>query len=200
MKVGLVSYTHNPEQVVSLAAGTCYNRSDYSYDRVRNCYRRGHMSVFEHASVTFSVEGISRSCSHQLVRHRLASYTQQSQRYVRINTSSDDWYVIPPSIKEASPCTLKEYKDAMRNLAEKYWTMMKSGINPEDARFILPEATKTSVIVTMNYRELLHFFDLRLDKHAQWEIRELANKMLEALNVAGPALKDIYVQESKKKI
>ena len=156
------------------------------------------MSVFEHASVTFSIEGISRSCSHQLVRHRLASYTQQSQRYTKIDTSGDDWYVIPPAFENAGKDILDAYRDTMKNAAQEYLAALGYSIKPEDARFLLPEATKTSIVVTMNYRELFHFFDLRLDKHAQWEIRELANKMLEALDTVSKALKDIYVEESKK--
>lgn len=194
MKVGLIAYTNNPEQVISRAAGLCYGRDNYSEERIRNCYKAGHGSILEHASVTYLVEGISRSCSHQLVRQRLASYSQQSQRYLKLDSSNnDDWYVIPPSIEKYGEYALGLYKQSMQRQADLYESFLDLGVKPEDARFVLPEASKTSITVTMNYRELFHFFDLRLGKRAQWEIRELANKMLDLLDVASPLMKELYL-------
>lgn len=176
MKVTILNKTDNPLQLISRAAGTCYGKSNYSAKRVKTCLQAGHLSVFEHASVTFKLDGISRACSHQLVRHRVASYSQQSQRYCRIDVDSDDWYVTPPIMSRG-----EQYQLAMRDAAGQYQGALDSGIKPEDARYLLPEATKTKIVVTMNLRELFHFFDTRDSQRAQWEIRDLAKAMHDAL-------------------
>lgn len=176
MRIELRAATDAPMEVISQAAGTCYGKTDFPDKRVVSCYKAGHMSVFEHASVTFHVEGISRTCSHQLVRHRIASFSQRSGRYCR--TDSDDWYVTP----DAFSGRLKGfYDDSMRRAMRDYQDAMKAGVKPEDARFLLPEACKTEITVTMNCRELFHFLDLRQSPRSQWEIRELANALDEAL-------------------
>ena len=172
MQVTILSKTDNPLQLVSRAAGTCYGKTDYSAKRIKTCLQAGHLSVFEHASVTFEIDGISRACSHQLVRHRVASYSQQSQRYCKIDVSSDDWYVTPPIMSRG-----EQYKRFMQDMAEKYQCALDSGIKPEDARYLLPEATKTKIVVTMNLRELFHFFDTRNSNRAQWEICDVAYTM-----------------------
>ena len=176
MKVTILNKTDNPLQLISRAAGTCYGKSDHSAKRVKICLQAGHMSVFEHASVTFEIDGISRACSHQLVRHRLASFSQMSQRYCKIDVTSDDWYVTPPIMSRG-----EQYQLAMRDAAGQYQCALDSGIKPEDARYLLPEATKTKIVVTMNVRELFHFFDVRGNNRAQWEIREVASAMQDAL-------------------
>lgn len=176
IQIEIIAATSNPVDVISKAAGTCYGQDNVIVKRVRNCYKYGHMSVFEHASVTFKIRGISRACSHQLVRHRLASYSQESQRYCEINTDSD-WYVTPDSFENSY-----EYDEYMRVAAEEYKDALAAGIKPEDARYLLPEACKTKIVVTMNCRELFHFLDLRQDKSAQWEIRNLANELENALS------------------
>lgn len=153
------------------------------------CFKLGHMSVFEHVSVTWRIEGISRACSHQLVRHRLASFCQQSQRYVKVGTDSMDWYVIPPSIRE-DDMKCVEYEVAMYQCAKHYNSLLKKGVKPEDARFALPEATKTAIVATMNLREFASFYALRTDKAAQWEIRELAEEMRGELQLLGGEWKD----------
>lgn len=178
MKVTILNKTDNPLQLISRAAGTCYGKSNYSAKRVKTCLQAGHLSVFEHASVTFEIDGISRACSHQLVRHRLASFSQCSQRYCKIDVGSDDWYVMPPSWAEENPAG---FGAAMRSYAQKYKIALDAGIKPEDARYLLPEATKTKIVVTMNLRELFHFFDVRGNNRAQWEIRDLAKAMHDAL-------------------
>lgn len=169
MQITILSATPDPMTTISVAAGTCYGKHDISAKRVVNCYNSGHLSVFEHAFVTFEIEGISRACSHQLVRHRLASYSQQSQRYCCVDVDSGDWYVIPPSMAGGT-----RFEDSMRAYADEYRDALIEGVNPEDARYLLPEATKTTIVVTMNLRELFHFLDVRSSKRAQWEICDLA--------------------------
>lgn len=178
--IEIISATSDPIGAISIAAGTSYGKHDRSEKRLLNCFKAGHTSVLEHASVTFRVSGISRACSHQLVRHRLASYVQKSQRYTVIDTDSD-WYVMPPSIvndtDNGSRTREDNYRNYMRVNAERYKFALANGIKPEDARYLLPEACKTEIVVTMNVRELFAFLDLRQDSHAQWEIRAMANEV-----------------------
>lgn len=185
MNISIVSATENPVDVISRAAGTSYGKNDVSEKRVLNCFKLGHMSVFEHAFFTVRIEGISRACSHQLVRHRLASFVQQSQRYTKIDTSSDDWYVMPESFVNNSDniWRISEYhfKEQVINSADMYNMAINDGIKPEDARYLLPEATKTTITMTMNVRELFTFLDLRTDEHAQWEIRKMAASLYNSL-------------------
>lgn len=176
MKVEVVDCTDNPIDVVSECAGISYGKENTSYKRAYNCMKAGHGSVFEHAKFTVRVSDISRACSHQLVRHRMASYTQESQRYVKVDTF-EDWYVTPPSM-EGSEC----YKQAMADAAEAYMDALAEGIKPEDARYMLPNACKTTVNVTMNYREFFWNFLVERDSvRAQWEIRNLVQMIKEAL-------------------
>jgi thymidylate synthase (FAD) len=197
MQVKLLSYTQNPKEVIYASARQCYSKlsagqifdernnidSQKVKDFITHLKKRGHLSPLEHVNFTFAIEGISRACTHQLVRHRLASYSQQSQRYV----SMDDFkFIIPPEIqkdKEAESRFLsiiedlkKSYHD-LRQILEKNTKLNKEQIN-QDLRFILPNAAETKIVVTMNVRELLHFFAERLCLRAQWEIRALAAKML----------------------
>lgn len=171
MKVDVIYATANPLDVIAIAAGTSTGHMNPDHRRVRRCYESGHMSVFEHASVTLAVTGISRACSHQLVRHRMASFVQLSQRYTRLD--GDDWYVMPPALAEADKGGTFELQFLLARHC--YEDALKAGVKPEDARFLLPEATKTDITMTVNVRELFHFLDLRCDSHAQWEIRDLAN-------------------------
>jgi thymidylate synthase (FAD) len=151
------------------------------------------MSPVEHASFTFAIEGISRACSHQLVRHRLASFSQQSQRYV--SKTSGFHYVVPPSIGEDEE--LKSRYDAFMKEAQKFYNYLVEGLERngltgesvrEDARFVLPNAAETKIMVTMNARELLHFFGQRCCNRAQWEIRRMATEMLRLTRAVAPAL------------
>ena len=178
MKVTVLSATDKPVDVISLAAGICYGKSDVSEKRIRHCFINDHMSVFEHASITFQVEGISRACMAQLTRHRLVSFCVESQRYNRYDLSGFDWYVIPPSFdgeKRTLPAPF--FDTAMASASFDYKKALAHGIKPEDARYLLPEATKTNLVMTMNARNLFHIFDMRLDKAAQWEIRELMREV-----------------------
>ena len=181
MRVEVVTATQNPLDVISLAAGTCYGKETMSDKRVERCLRSGHMSVFEHASATFDVDGISRSCSHQLVRHRLASFSQMSQRYCKVDVGSDDWYVTPFDVIARADAK-RWFDECMSSAASAYTQALEMGLKPEDARFLLPEACKTRLKVTMNCRELFHFLELRQGNGAQWEIRALADAMESSLS------------------
>lgn len=175
MNIEIITATKRPVDVISLAAGTSYGKVDPNFKRVRTCYDRGHMSVFEHASFTVRIDGISRACSHQLVRHRLASFVQQSQRYTKVDPDRQ-WYVVPPVFLD-DESKLSWYRGQMNQAIAAYEGAIAIGVHPEDARYLLPEATMTSLTMTMNVREFFHFLDLRTDKAAQWEIRELANSL-----------------------
>jgi thymidylate synthase (FAD) len=193
MKLSLVSYTKEPEITTAIAGKLCY--SPHGYEGIKKSLDRkktgkflhtvigmGHHSLIEHASYSFLIEGISRACTHQLVRHRIASYSQQSQRYV---SEKHFDFVIPPTI-EADKKIKQQFIEFMEKAQEIYNNLMKSGIPKEDARFILPNAVESKIFVTMNARELLHFFCKRLCLRSQWEIREMAEKMLELVKKVSP--------------
>lgn len=211
MRVELLNYTPNPEETVAAAARLCYSKADVS-DLWQHTERKdnarfiemltelGHESPFEHVTFTFGISGISRACSHQLVRHRIASYSQKSQRYV--NETQFDY--ITPEVIENNPITKGIYDDTMEFLQWSYDTLrselietyLKEGMNGkdaakkanEDARMVLPNACTTSIIVTMNTRSLWNFFRHRCCRRAQWEIREVANEMLRICRIAAPNL------------
>ena len=143
----------------------------------------GHHSVIEHATFTFSVEGVSRSLTHQLVRHRIASFSQQSQRYVSMDKPT---YVIPKTV-EADPELKKIYEDTMKDIWESYNKLVEK-IPPEDARYVLPNGCTTNITITMNARELFHLFTLRCCNRAQWEIRDLADEMLRQCKEVSPII------------
>lgn len=209
MKVTLLAHTPDPENLAATAAKLCYSSSDI--DSLRDGLTKektekfidmlvsvGHESVMEHVSFTFGIEGISRACSHQLVRHRIASYSQKSQRYVNENGFE---FITPPEI-EAEPKAKAEFDRMIGEISESYSRIAdiltethkarfisegmdeKSALSKarklanEDARFILPNACETKIIVTMNVRSLFNFFRHRCCNRAQWEIREVAEQML----------------------
>ncbi|MDA8123370.1 MAG: FAD-dependent thymidylate synthase [Deltaproteobacteria bacterium] len=193
MNVVLLQNTPEPERLVALAARLCYSpariadlQEDVSRKDIRKLVRRvlsmGHASVLEHVVFTYGVEGISRATSHQLVRHRIASYSQQSQRYVAATFG----YVTPGTIGR-NPL-LGKFGKHMKNGAALYKELLAAGIPAEDARFVLPNATETKILITMNARELHHFFALRICRRAQWEIREMAQRMLVLANEKAPLL------------
>lgn len=196
MRVSLLRRTAEPETAVALAARLCYSPDridelERSVDAasaavlIRRIVALGHLSVLEHAVFSFGVEGISRAASHQLVRHRVASYSQQSQRYVAAR--EDFERVIPPAIAASKPLT-RTYERLMRACGRAYAELLAGGVPAEDARFVLPNAAATRIIVTMNARELRHFFRMRCCLRAQWEIRELAERMLGIARAAAPVL------------
>lgn len=153
----------------------------------------GHLSTFEHASFSFAIDGISRTCSHQLVRHRLASYSQQSQRYVRFGEGAG--FIVPPAIADDEE-SMAVFEEAMESARLAYERLVELGTArglkkeavQEDARFVLPGAAETRILVTMNARELRHFFKVRCCRRAQWEINELAWRMLFLARKAAPLL------------
>lgn len=176
-----VSEKDAPLTLIGKIAGTSTDKSDSGnpVKRAKSCIKRGHMSVAEFVTVTFSVTG-SRAMTHQLVRHRLASFCQLSQRYVKLNTDDMGWYVTPPSIDECGEKTPSgtsakaAFEEAMASAALQYKNLLAAGVRPEDARYVLPNACETTIRVSMNLRELQSFYKLRSDKHAQWEIRDVA--------------------------
>lgn len=174
------------EGLLEHAGRVCY-RSESRGDPGRflqNRIREGHESIIEHASATFEISGISRACSHQLVRHRVASYSQESQRYVDM---SDAEWALPPSVTEDPEACAVWNKFADQATAA-YRALRELGVRKEDARFILPNATSTRIVVTMNFRELRHFFRVRGDPAAQWEIRAMAQRMLALVHHQAPAV------------
>ncbi len=192
MQVELIAITHylrgdgSPEALLEHAGRVCY-RSESKGDPasfLRARIREGHESIIEHASATFEISGISRACSHQLVRHRIASYSQESQRYVSMD---DPEWVLPASIANDEEAR-KIWEEFAEKVKETYRLLRARGIPKEDARFVLPNATATRIVVTMNFRELRHFFRVRISPQAQWEIRELAVRMLEIIYPYAPAV------------
>lgn len=196
MKVTLLSNTENPEKIVAAAAKLCYSSkvdidsllSDLTPEKVDSFINRlrdlKHESPFEHASFTFGIEGVSRALSHQLVRSRLASFSQRSQRYCSEESFE---YVIPESIKK-NPAALDEFKHLMDKIKNSYGLLESLGVPQEDARAVLPNACATRLVMTMNVRELWHFFNTRCCTRAQLEIRTMANQMLAILKKQHPFL------------
>lgn len=195
----LLNHTPNPVRAIAVAARLCYSplgasdlkegMSDEACESlVKNLLASGHMSAFEHASFTFAIDNISRACTHQLVRHRVASYNQQSQRYVTYNLRDESVAtIIPDSVKE-NVYALEAFQKAMKAINEAYETMIDHEIPAEDARYILPNACETKIVVTMNIRELMHFFSLRCCNRAQWEIRYMADEMLRLCREIAPLI------------
>lgn len=219
LKVTLLTHTPMPEQVVGSAAKLCYSQSgvkdlminsnnEKNQEFIHMLVGLGHESPFEHISFTFAIEGVSRSLTHQLVRHRMANYSQQSQRYVKEGSFE---YIVPPEIKDI-PEAYKLYKETMEAQQKAYDSIAKIledkhckeylsfGENEvkakslaekkaiEDARFVLPNACETKIVVTMNARSLFNFFHHRCCNRAQWEIRELATEMLKIVKEVAPSV------------
>jgi thymidylate synthase (FAD) len=194
MNVKLIGFTPNPEKLPAMAAKLTHSKTkpedlDKSSEKelraiLEHVLKMGHTSVIEHTCFTFAISDVSRSLTHQLVRHRIASYAQQSQRYVDLKEPN---YVTPPKISKNKNMK-KAYDETMKNIWREYNKLLELGIPPEDSRFVLPNAACTNIIVTMNARSLLNFFELRCCQHAQWEIRQLANKMLKEVKKVAPTI------------
>jgi thymidylate synthase (FAD) len=194
MQVNLLYHTPNPERAVATAARLCYapvgaaelmeGMSDAQVSKVlATIMKSGHFSALEHASYTFAIDGVSRALTHQLVRHRVASYNQQSQRYVTY--SGDPQFVLPQTVAD-DPEALAAFNTAIDVAYATYAELVEAGIPAEDARYVLPNACISKIVVTMNIRELLHFFEVRCCRRAQWEIQELALQMLELVEPTAP--------------
>ncbi|WP_371376726.1 FAD-dependent thymidylate synthase [Sporomusa aerivorans] len=195
MKLKLIKYTPDPERAVAMSARLCYsaigaeelekNMTDAQVGNLLEKLRSmGHLSTFEHVSFTFAIEGVSRVLTHQLVRHRIASYSQQSQRYVAEHGFE---YIVPPSVAANAEAGAK-YQELMNKIQQTYDELVALGVHQEDARYVLGNATETKIVVTMNARSLLHFFEKRCCQRAQWEIRNLANAMLDEVKAVAPRL------------
>lgn len=208
VKVELISYTPNPDAVCNMAAGTCVSEdipvlemSVNKYRALKGALASGHESVVEHASFTFAISGVSRALTHQLVRHRTGiAYSQQSQRYVNMDGFE---YVMPKSIDYSdkmcrtklisdpdTPLIHDAYIELMDEIQSLYEQFVEAGIPEEDARYILPNATCTNIVVTVNARELRHIAGLRMCARAQLEIRELVTKMVELAKEVAPTIFD----------
>ena len=185
------------EQVNASAANLCYNAigakdilagmTNANAQRLtRMMVKSGHHSTIEHVSFTFAIEGISRACTHQLVRHRIASYSQQSQRYVKATDFRES--AIKPATIARNPEASVRFDELMDKVSACYKELVELGIPAEDARFVLPNAAETKIVVTMNARSLLHFFEERCCNRAQWEIHQVANMMLAECRRVAPTL------------
>lgn len=183
MNVLLYNYTPDPDKTCAVGAALCTGFTGDPIKALRNALKSGHESVAEHASFTFIIEGVSRVLLAQLTRHRLASFSVQSQRYC--GAEPED-VVIPQSIKDkhlGGNMTM-----LMTRIAGTYQALLDEGVPEEDARFILPQGITTRLMMTANARELRHFFSLRCCNRAQWEIRELADEMLRQCKEVAPVL------------
>ena len=195
MQVKLLRYTPEPEKTVAMSARLCYSpigaaqleekiTDEQAAKLVRKLVEMGHYSTLEHVTFTFAIEGVSRVLTHQLVRHRIASYSQQSQRYVK----EHDFETILPLSIAARPAEREKFEKLMGEIRTLYTEWTEMGIPAEDARYILPNAAETKIVVTMNVRSLYNFFRLRCCTRAQWEIRALAEKMLAEVKEVAPVL------------
>jgi len=185
MKVELIAVTRylrgdgTPEELLEHAGRICYRSESRGEPGkfIRARVREGHESIIEHATASFEISGISRACSHQLVRHRLASYSQESQRYVEM--SNPEW-ALPPDIL-GDDGAMQIWEEFAAEVKKAYDALRERAMRKEDARFVLPNAAATCIIVSMNFRELLHFFRIRVSRAAQWEIRDVGVRMLELI-------------------
>jgi thymidylate synthase (FAD) len=190
MQVTLIQQTPAPIETISKIASICYDSDPKNHlGLVKHLYKNGHHSVFEHIYFTFKIEGISRACSHQLVRHRMCSFTQRSQRYC-----SEDGFgvVIPKSLQDIDKKNANER--LMKEINDMYNEAQSLGVPNEDARYILPNACETSLYLSCNLRELIHIANERLCARAQWEIRELVKQMVALVN---PELQFMLVPKCK---
>ena len=195
MMVKLVRHTPEPERTVAMSARLCYSpigaaqleekiSDEQAANLVRKLVSMGHLSTLEHVTFTFAIEGVSRVLTHQLVRHRIASYSQQSQRYVK---EHDFETIVPPSIAK-NPEAKAKFDALMTQIQDLYNEFTAAGVLAEDARYILPNAAETKIVCTFNARSLLNFFSLRCCTRAQWEIRALANEMLRQVKEVAPVI------------
>jgi len=196
MQAQLIAAPQDWRQILYTAARTCYSPKDAvdlsaqpadeqkAHSLLKKIFRSGHHSIFEHISFSFAIKGISRACSHQLVRHRIASFSQQSQRYVNYEQPQ---FILPPSI-ESQKKWQGEYEKTLHQLTELYKKLIEAGIPAEDARFVLPNATATTLVMTMNFRELMEVSRIRLCYRAQWEILALFQQIKQEMANFSPFL------------
>ena len=201
LNVTLIAHTPEPEKVIAMASRTCYSALDLEgLDKktdttdnaayIRRVLASGHTSIAEHASFTFGLEGVSRTLLAQITRHRVASFSVQSQRYVSVAGAEVFDYVLPPRIRALGPEAEEKFVQQMKTMQRWYdeWSEALGQDSAEDARFVLPGAAATRIVMTMNARELLHFFSLRMCNRAQWEVREAAWRMYELVYPLAPSV------------
>ena len=201
LNVTLIAHTPEPEKVIAMASRTCYSALDLAgLDQktdtadnaayIRRVLASGHTSIAEHASFTFGLEGVSRTLLAQITRHRVASFSVQSQRYVSVAGAEVFDYVLPPRIRALGPEAEEKFAQQMKTMQRWYdeWSEALGEDSAEDARFVLPGAAATRIVMTMNARELLHFFSLRMCNRAQWEVREAAWRMYELVYPLAPSV------------
>lgn len=192
MRVELIQATPTPIETMAAIASICYDSNPKDAMKlVKHLYKNGHHSVMEHIYFTFKIEGISRACSHQLVRHRHCSFTQRSQRYC---SEGGFHVVLPPSIDDDEGDRFYEYNDGLLDIRQSHATLTKLGVPNEDARYILPNACTTDLYLSCNLRELIHIANERLCARAQWEIRELVKQMVALVD---PSLQFMLVPKCK---
>lgn len=202
IKVELLAITPMAEKIIENAGRTAYlsfhkEIQCVGKDFLRMLINRDHISVLEHAQATFRVKGGSRSFTHQMVRHRLCSFTQQSQRYVN---ESKFGHVIPEAIRH-EPRAYKIYQNFMKEAKQVYAELQELGIKNEDARFVLPNAVVSEIVITANFREWRHIMELRGEAEAQWEIRQIMIQILKILKKKAPVIfEDLEVDEEKNTI
>jgi thymidylate synthase (FAD) len=202
MKVELLSITPNAEKLIETAGRTSHlsfnKQGEYTEKKfIQMLIRRGHYSALEHAYAAFRISGVSRAFTHQLVRHRLCSFTQQSQRYV---DESNFNYIEPESIRN-NPAAHRIFTRFMEEAKTVYSELQKLDVKNEDARFLLPNAVESQIVVTTNFREWRHIIELRGNPNAQWEIREVAIEILKILKKhASTVFVDFEIDENKKVI
>ena len=194
MKVELIAITPDPERVIEIAARTCYQSEDKMVpeklgELLPKLLAMGHESPFEHATATFRVSGVSRAMTHQFVRHRLLAVSQKSQRYV--SEGNFEW-VTPPSVPAAEKAEFDSDMEVIRSMYKKW---KAKGLKNEDARFVLPNACTTEMVVSANFREWRHVFDVRCHRRAQWEIRDACLAMLAVLGKQAP---HVFADQAKK--
>jgi len=187
MIVEFIAITPNAEAVIEKASRTCYCSTPKAQpagekNLIHRIIKNGHHSVLEHASATFRITGVSRSFTHQLVRHRLCAFSQRSQRYVNEKSFA---FVEPESIREKTEAH-RLFEEFMADAKNAYCKLQELGIKNEDARFVLPNAVQSEIVLSANFRELRHIFCVRCDRHAQWEIREVALQMLRIMKKEAP--------------
>jgi len=204
MEIELLAITPDAEELIENAARTCYQsmpgEKHVVGSLIKKLVKSGHHSVLEHAYATFRINGCSRAMTHQLVRHRLMAISQQSQRYVK---ESQFDYVIPPAIKEITTMfgdfedqTAEEvFRHDMQTIQNMYVRWKAMGLKNEDARFVLPNACQSEIVISANMREFRHIFEVRCSKHAQWEIRGVAIEMLKQLYEKLPNVFEDIVEE-----
>lgn len=198
MKIEVLDITKNPCELIDLSARSCYNSAPNPETRskfITGLIKSGHESPIEHAKLTVRISDVSRAFSHQLVRHRLFSFTQESQRYVKFGDDIDN-FIVPDSILK-NPEATKIYGEALVKIVDSYHQLCDIGVKKEDARMLLPNAAETKIIATANFREWRHFFELRAEKHAQWEIRKFALSVLHWL-ATNEQTKDIFLDQANK--